>query len=93
MLTPHQQLMVQAGIAQSDWQYADQIITIESHWDDMQVNTETGACGLIQVNPCTKSKCNSADDICELRWADSYVKSRYGSWYNALQFHLKEGYY
>lgn len=85
--------MQQAGIAQPDWPSAERIVTIESHWDSKAVEPRTGACGIVQELPCGKSGCEPSNDLCELRWANTYVALRYGGWSPALAFHLKYGWY
>lgn len=48
------------------------------------------ACGVAQELPCGKSGCGmppNADGACQIRWMNSYVIGRYGSWANALQHH------
>jgi hypothetical protein len=89
----HSDLMAAAGIPSSDWPSAERIVMIESSWNGSAVEPNTGACGLVQELPCGKSGCTPTDNVCELRWGNAYVVSRYGSWYNALQFHLVHGWY
>lgn len=50
----------------------------------------SGACGVAQELPCGKSGCGippNADGACQIRWMNSYVIGRYGSWAAALQHH------
>lgn len=78
--------MKSAGIAESDWTYVDYIAMKESSWNPKATNASSGACGLIQALPCSKVPGNGYDPVDNLRWADGYAKSRYGSWQAAHQF-------
>lgn len=51
-------------------------------------NPSSGACGIPQAWPCSKLPCelNNSGAVCQLKWMDSYVKGRYGSWDKALSF-------
>lgn len=71
---------------------AVQLIQRESGCNPNAVNPTSGACGIPQELPCGKSGCGS-DPVCQIRWMQSYVKARYGSWANALSFQLSRGWY
>lgn len=71
-----------SGIPQSDWQYVDYIISHESGWNPNAQNP-SGAGGLPQALPYSKTGCGWGDAVCQLRWADSYAKASYGSWAGA----------
>lgn len=75
-----------AGIAESDWGYVDYIAQKESSWNPKATNPSSGACGLIQALPCSKVPGDGYDPVDNLRWADGYAKSRYGSWEAAYEF-------
>lgn len=82
--------MAAAGIAQSDWTYADYIMTKESGWRHLAVNPSSGAYGLCQSLPGSKMGSAGSDwqtnPVTQLRWCDGYAKGRYGGWagaYNA----------
>lgn len=77
--------MAAAGIASSDWGYVDMIVSRESGWNPNATNSSSGACGLVQVYPCSKLE-NAYDPIVNLRWANGYATGRYGSWAGAVQF-------
>jgi hypothetical protein len=47
------------------------------------INPSSGACGIPQALPCAKMGCSLSDPVCQLKWMNSYVHSRYGSWENA----------
>lgn len=48
------------------------------------VNPSSKACGIPQALPCSKMGCTLADPVCQLRWMNTYVQGRYGTWENAL---------
>lgn len=77
--------MAAAGIASSDWGYVDMIVSRESGWNPNATNSSSGACGLVQVNPCSKLP-NAYDPVTNLRWANGYATGRYGSWAGAVDF-------
>lgn len=77
--------MAAAGIASGDWGYVDMIVSRESGWNPNATNSSSGACGLVQVNPCSKLP-NAYDPVTNLRWANGYATSRYGSWAGAVDF-------
>lgn len=82
-LTAHEELMQTAGIAPSDWGYADYIISHESSWNDDATEPTTGAHGLPQALPYSKTNCGWTDAICQLTWANIYAQERYNGWDNA----------
>lgn len=82
-----------AGIPESDWRVADILVTKESSWNPNAVNRSSGACGLAQALPCSKLGSNWNDPVHALQWMDRYVRSRYGSWQAALNFHYSHNWY
>ncbi|MEW2460689.1 MULTISPECIES: aggregation-promoting factor C-terminal-like domain-containing protein [Microbacterium] len=78
--------MAAAGIAQSDWQYVDYIVSRESGWNPNATNKSSGACGLVQALPCSKVPGNGYNPVDNLRWATGYATGRYGSWAGAYNF-------
>lgn len=78
--------MAAAGIAQSDWQYVDYVVSRESGWNPNATNRSSGACGLVQALPCSKVPGNGYDPVDNLRWATGYATGRYGSWAGAYNF-------
>lgn len=77
--------MAAAGIAQGDWGYVDFIVSRESGWNPNATNSSSGACGLVQVYPCSKLP-NAYDPVVNLTWANGYATGRYGSWAGAYNF-------
>lgn len=53
----------------------------------------SGACGVAQELPCGKSGCVLGDGACQMRWMNTYVLERYGSWANAVAFHRANNWY
>lgn len=82
----HDDWMAAAGIAQSDYGYVDFIISHESSWNPSAINASSGAGGLPQALPFSKTGCSLGDPVCQLRWADGYATARYGSWAGAYTF-------
>lgn len=80
--------MAAAGIAESDRAYVDYIVRRESGWNPNATNRSSGACGLVQVYPCSKLA-NAYDPVVNLRWANGYAKGRYGSWEKAYAFWVR----
>lgn len=78
--------MAAAGIAESDWGYVDYIASKESGWNPNATNASSGACGVIQALPCSKVPGSGYDPVDNLRWANGYATSRYGSWAGAYAF-------
>lgn len=77
-----------SNIAPSDWGYVDYIISKESGWNPNARNKSSGAGGLPQALPYSKTGCAWGDAVCQLNWANSYAIKRYGSWANAYSFWL-----
>lgn len=76
--------MRQAGIPLTN--STRKLILNESGCRTTAVNPSSGACGIAQAYPCSKMKCplNDSGAVCQLKWMDTYIKGRYGSWDNAL---------
>lgn len=100
-IAPEQETCVswlrEAGIAESDLEAAIYIIYHESGCRVDARNAYSGAYGIPQALPGTKMATAGADwetnPITQIRWMDSYVKGRYGSWQAALNFKLERGWY
>ena len=80
-----------AGI--SDTASAMALINRESGCNPNAVNSKSGACGVAQELPCGKSGCSLGDGACQVRWMNSYVIGRYGSWSSALAHSNSLGWY
>lgn len=85
--------MAEAGIDQSDWDIALELVGRESSWNPNAVNQSSGACGLAQSLPCSKIGDNWNDPVVALKWMNSYIQNRYGSWKNAIDFHYANNWY
>lgn len=83
----------QAGVPQSDWQYADYIISKESGWNPNAVNKSSGACSLAQSLPCSKIGPDWRNPVTAIKWQYGYVKARYGGYAGAYQFWLVNKWY
>lgn len=80
-----------AGV--SDIGSATRLIAKESGCNPFAVNSSSGACGVAQELPCGKSGCGLGNGACQVRWMNSYVLARYGSWSAALAFHNANNWY
>lgn len=93
----HQEMLQEAGIPESDFDYANYIIVHESNYSIDAREPSTGACGIPQALPCSKMASAGSDyltnPITQLKWMSGYVISRYGSWYNAYLFKRQHGWY
>ncbi len=81
--------MAAAGIAESDWQFVNYIVSRESGWNPNATNKSSGACGLVQALPCSKVPGNGYNPVDNLRWGTGYATGRYGSWEGAYNFWTK----
>jgi resuscitation-promoting factor RpfB len=88
--------MALAGIAPSDYQYADYIIGRESGWRPNARNA-SGAYGLCQALPGSKMSSAGADwatnPITQLKWCNGYAKGRYGTWAAAYSYWMSHHYW
>lgn len=78
--------LIAAGIPESDWGYVDYIISHESGWRPDATNASSGAHGLPQALPYSKTGCGWVDAVCQLQWADRYARGRYGGWAQAYNY-------
>lgn len=78
------QWMAEAGLPISA--ASTRLILNESGCRYNAVNPSSGACGIPQSYPCSKLPCtlDAAGAVCQLRWMQQYITSRYGTWENAL---------
>lgn len=93
----HTDWMAAAGIAESDYGYANYLVTKESGWRVNAKNASSGAYGLPQALPGSKMASAGSDwqtnPITQLRWMNGYVMGRYGSWANAVKHSKENGWY
>lgn len=85
--------LAQAGVPESDWQYADYIVSKESSWNPSAVNKSSGACSLAQALPCSKIPGDWRDPVNALKWQYQYVKARYGGYHGAYNFWVSHHWY
>lgn len=65
----------------------DTIIMRESSGNPNAVNPSSGTTGLYQCMPSVH-RCPALGDVAgQHQWGQNYMKSRYGTWQNALAFH------
>lgn len=83
--------MASAGI--SDISGASELIRRESNCNPYSVNPISGACGIGQALPCSKSGCEMGDGACQMIWMNQYVIGRYRTWASALQHSYSYGWY
>lgn len=83
--------MKQAGITDPDTAYI--LIMKESSCNPNAVNKSSGACGIGQQLPCGKWEHQWNDPVGAMIDMQKYVFNRYGSWDNALKFHLAHNWY
>jgi hypothetical protein len=90
VLPEQEELMTQAGIAKDQQLSAGCIIYMESGWNYQATNPTSGAYGLPQSLPASKMASAGADwksnPITQLKWANQYATTRYGSWSEAVKF-------
>lgn len=80
-----------AGI--SDVANAMWIISRESGCNPLAVNQSSGAEGIAQALPYSKTGCARGDAVCQLKWMNGYVEQRYGSFAGAVTFWRANGWY
>lgn len=85
--------MKQAGIPESQWVYVDYIVSRESSWNPLAVNSSSGACSLAQALPCSKIPGDWRDPVNALRWQFGYVTARYGGYAGAYNFWVANHWY
>lgn len=85
-----------AGVAQSDYPYADYVIEHESHWNPAAMNS-AGCAGLGQACPGSKLARACAnwqtDPVCQMRFFHGYAIGRYGTWSAAYNFKVANGWW
>lgn len=93
----HTDWMTAAGISASDQGSANAIISQESGWRVNATNRSSGAYGIPQALPGSKMASAGSDwqtnPITQLKWMNSYVVGRYGSWQNAYAHKNSKGWY
>ena len=93
----HSDWLSAAGISSSDHGVANAIIGQESGWRVNATNRSSGAYGIPQALPGSKMASAGADwqtnPITQLKWMNSYVLGRYGSWQNAYAHKKAKGWY
>lgn len=78
--------MDEAGIPAADFGAADYIVSHESGWNADATEPNSGAHGLPQALPYSKTGCGWDDAVCQLQWANNYAAARYGGWWQAQAY-------
>ncbi len=97
-LTPKEMLRQKSDNAfgSDQWIAMDYVITRESNYNLLAINSTSGACGLGQALPCGKllQKCPNMTDIdCQTDWVISYIRDRYQTPENAMIQEIQNNYY
>jgi hypothetical protein len=72
----------------------EELVQRESTWNPNAVNSYSGATGLFQALPWSKTGCDSTENIqCQASWGEAYIRTRYGDANKALAFQKANGYY
>jgi len=89
--------LTQVGVIGIDQDNAIVLIDRESDCSPVVRNPRSSAGGIPQALPWTKMGCpleqTNEAALCQIRWMDSYVKSRYGSWAQAVSHSNSKGWY
>lgn len=88
-----QDLIRQAGVPEYEVNAAYILIMKESGCSVNAVNKSSGACGIPQALPCSKLGSARGNAVAEIQWMQNYVRSRYGGWQQALNFHYAHNWY
>lgn len=88
-----QDLIRKAGVPESEVNAAYTLIMKESGCSVNAVNKSSGACGIPQALPCSKLGSARGNAVAEIQWMQNYVRSRYGGWQQALNFHYSHNWY
>ena len=75
-----------SNIPESQWWAVDFIVSKESSWNPNARNASSGAGGLVQALPYSKTGCAWGDAVCQLNWQFNYVNARYGGYAGAVSF-------
>jgi len=90
VISPHEALMIRAGIPENDWAAVSYIVSHESSWNPRATNASTGAYGLCQAYPASKMSSVGRDyktnPVTQLKWCYRYAENRYGGWWSAFAF-------
>lgn len=62
----------------NEWEAFNQIVIHESNWNANDINKSSGACGLFQMYPCSKTNANYKISYeAQIETGISYIKGRY----------------
>ena len=69
------------------------LINKESGFNPYAWNKSSGAGGLFQALPFSKTGCELSDVDCQIKWGIGYISARYGNPTAALNFHYLHNWY
>ena len=85
--------MITNCFGDDQWPAAEELWTLEAGWRPLAINPTSGACGIVQAVPCSKLLNAAGKQTIEattveeqMHWGVNYIKSRYGTPQNALEF-------
>jgi hypothetical protein len=82
------------GWTGGDWRAIDSIIERESGWDPKAVNPSSGAYGIPQILPKAHPNAGLQNDpLGQIRWLLNYIRERYGTPQEALEFKNRTNWY
>jgi len=86
-------VMNKSAWGDEQWPALEELIRRESSFNPEAVNPSSGAFGLFQANPSGGQTPPKPDLQSQWNWGYNYIKNRYGTPQNALNFHDKNGWY
>lgn len=90
--TAHQIMLKYWG--EDQWLWFDRLIKAESGYKNQWNKAGSGACGIGQSYPCSKMRLGIETPLTEqVDWMCLYIKNRYGTPYNAMQYHYAHNSY
>jgi hypothetical protein len=69
------------------------VIQRESGFNPYATNPSSGACSLVQADPCGKLPCSLSDVPCQLNWGVAYIRAAYGTPQAAWASEVNRGWY
>jgi hypothetical protein len=88
-------LLSEFGFGLEEFPALNELWDHESGWNHEAVNPSSGACGIPQALPCDKISefGDPGDPAAQIRWGLNYIKNRYGTPTEALNFWNANGWY
>lgn len=77
-----------------EWEPFYQIVLHESNWNPNDINKASGACGLFQMHPCSKTNAQyKVSYVAQIETGINYIATRYKTPSKAWEFWLKHKWY